>query len=273
MPYKLLVTDMDGTLLNSKGEVSKENKEALQFLHDNNIHVAIATGRIYTTARIYGKYVGLVTPIICCNGAIVKNLKNDELIYDKPLSKDDCLTLVDIFKRKDIDFYFFDEETIYGEKLKSRILKFSEWGKTLLEKDRIKIEIVDDSRDIILTDRKIYKFGFQIDEPKKLKEIYDFIKDNYNFEVRKSRHNLVDIMNVEVSKGRAVERLAKSLGIKREEIIAIGDNENDISMLEFAGLGIAMGNAEKIVKASADYITDTNDNHGVAKVIRQFFKY
>lgn len=271
MKYKLFVTDMDGTLLNSHNEVSEENKRALKKLHSMGVHIAIATGRIYTTARTYAKYLGLVTPIICSNGAIVKNLANDEKIYGYPINKETCLKLIDAFKYHNTFFYFYSEDTIYGENLEGKILYFSEWGKTLKEEDRIKVKVIKDSREIVDSNETIYKFGFQTDDLKRIEEVSKYISTNIDVEVKKSHWNMVDIMNKGVSKGKAVERLGKSLGIKRGEIIAIGDNENDISMLEYAGLGVAMGNADKRVKEMADYITDTNDNNGVAKVIEAMF--
>jgi Cof subfamily protein (haloacid dehalogenase superfamily) len=82
--------------------------------------------------------------------------------------------------------------------------------------------------------------------------------------------NNIEIMNHGISKGNAVKILAAYYGIKKEEIICFGDAENDISMLEYAGLGIAMGNAEAYVKEKADYVTDTNDNDGVAKAIEKY---
>lgn len=91
-----------------------------------------------------------------------------------------------------------------------------------------------------------------------------------NCEAHKSLSNMLDVMNKGVTKGNAIKNLAQSLGVKQEEIIAIGDNENDISMIKYAGLGVAMGNAEEKVKEVSNFITDTNDNHGVAKVIQQF---
>ena len=269
MKYKLIVTDMDGTLLNSKGEVSRENKEALQELQRRGIHVAIATGRIYTTARLYAKYLGIVTPIICCNGAIIKNLENNEIIYGSPIEREDCLKLIDMCKEENLYFHFYSEDTIFGEELKNKMLYFSEWGKTLKEEDRIKVEIVKDSKDIVERET-VYKFAIQDEDMKLLDCISHRIRNSLDVESYKSLSNMLDIMNKGVGKGRAVEKLGKSLGIRSEEIITVGDNENDISMIQYAGLGVAMGNAEEKVKELSDFVTETNDNNGVAKVIERF---
>lgn len=269
MEYKLIVTDMDGTLLNSKGQVSKENISALKEIQAKGIHVAIATGRIYTTAKVYAKLLGIVTPIICCNGAMVKNLKNDKEIYINPMSKEDCLKVIDICREHNLYFHFYSDDTIYGERLEHKMLYFSEWGETLAEEDRIKIELVKDSKEVIKRET-IYKFGIQDDDLEKIDKIAEILNSTLDVEAHKSLSNMLDIMNKGVTKGKAVQNLAKSLGVKQEEIIAIGDNENDLSMITYAGLGVAMGNAEDKVKKASNYITYTNDNHGVAEVVKKF---
>lgn len=269
MKYKLIVTDMDGTLLNSKGEVSIENKEALKELQSRGIHVAIATGRIYTTAKVYAKYLGIVTPIICCNGAMVKNLENNEKIYSKAIDKEDCLKIVEICKKHNLYFHFYSDDTIFGEELKNKMLYFSEWAKTLKEEDRIKIEIVKDIKEVFERET-IYKFGIQSENLELLDIVRDEINSSLNCEAHKSLSDMLDIMSKGVTKGNAIKSLAQSLGVELEEVIAIGDNENDISMIKYAGLGVAMGNAEDKVKRVSDFVTDTNDNHGVSKVIKEF---
>ena len=96
------------------------------------------------------------------------------------------------------------------------------------------------------------------------------MKKYEDLEVVSSSPNNFEVMNKGTSKGRAVKVLADILNINREEIMCLGDSENDLSMIEFAGLGVAMGNAEEFLKEKADYITDTNENDGVAKAIEKF---
>ncbi|QXM05695.1 Cof-type HAD-IIB family hydrolase [Crassaminicella indica] len=269
--YKLVVSDMDGTLLNSENEVSEGNKRAFKDLLDNDIHVAIATGRIYTSARVYAKHLGIVTPVIACNGAIVRNLKNDEIIYESHIDKEDCLKVLEVAKKYDVYFHFYTANTFYTERLAHSSLKYSEWNKTLKEEDRIDIRIIDNAyKHIERSKENIYKIQMISDDQALLSNVRKELEALGTIEICKSWHNNIEIMNKGVSKGNALHQLAQSLGIKREEIISFGDNENDISMLTYAGLGVAMGNAEEFVKSSADYVTDTNDKDGVAKALRKF---
>jgi Cof subfamily protein (haloacid dehalogenase superfamily) len=108
------------------------------------------------------------------------------------------------------------------------------------------------------------------DNEDKLKEIRDELKEIDDIELASSSRHNIEITRKGVSKGRAVEVLGSYYNIKREEIVAIGDSENDLTMIEYAGLGIAMGNAIDVVKVKADYITDTNNNDGVVKAINKF---
>ncbi len=269
--YKLVVCDMDGTLLNSKAEVSERTKRALKKLFEKNIHVAIATGRIYTSARVYAKYLGLVTPIIACNGGIVKDLADNRIIYDSPIRKEDCLKVFDICKQNNVYFHFYTQDVFYTEKLEMPSLKYSEWNKTLKEEDRIDIRVIQDAyAHLLQKDEKIYKIQLNSNDLQLLANMREKIEEIQTITCSKSWHNNIEVMNKNVSKGNAVRHLAESLGVKREEVVCFGDNENDISMLSYAGLGIAMGNAEDVVKEQADHVTTTNDEDGVAVALEKF---
>lgn len=271
MKYKLVVTDMDGTLLNSKGKVTDENKEMLKKLQEQGVHIAVATGRIYTSARIFAKYLGIKTPIIACNGAIVREIDENEALYEEHLNNEDIIKILDICHKYGVYFHFYTNNTFYTERLAKSALKYSEWNKTFNEEDRINLEVVKNSYNLIKeTDIKVYKFMIIDDDITLLKKIREELNKIPGIECCKSRYDNIEIMNKGVEKGIAVKNLAESLGVKQEEVICIGDNENDISMLKYAGLGIAMGNAEDIVKKTADYVTEINDNSGVAKALEKF---
>jgi Cof subfamily protein (haloacid dehalogenase superfamily) len=111
-----------------------------------------------------------------------------------------------------------------------------------------------------------------IDEPALLDEIIPLIPESFmeKYTVVKSTPFFLEILNKEVHKGAALERLATHLGLDRSEVMALGDNENDVTMIEYAGLGIAMANATENVKNAADIITASNDEHGVAEAIKQY---
>lgn len=269
--YKLVVSDMDGTLLNSKGMVSERNKKAMKKLLKKGVHVAIATGRIYTSAKIYAKYLGIITPVIACNGAIVKDLHDDKIIYERHIEPKECFRVFDLCKENNLYFHFYTADTFYAERIAYSSLKYYEWNKTMKEEEQINIQIIKDPYELVKHfDEKVYKIQINSDDLSLLEKTRSLLEKMNTIEISKSWHNNIEIMDRGVSKGNAVKHLAASLGVKQEEVICFGDHENDISMLSYAGLGVAMGNGDEIAKQYADIVTDTNDEDGVAKVIEEY---
>ncbi len=271
MGYKLICMDMDGTLLNDKKEVSERAKKAINKAHELGVKVVIATGRIFVSAEFYGDIIGVKAPIIASNGAYVREKDSDKAIYEKGLGYENYQLIIDILKKYDIVPHFYTEDTIYTEKLVHSSLAYKNANKTLPINRQVKIEVVDDwSRLFAERNPKIIKAMAVGDDAEKTKEAKnEFIKLN-KFQVVSSMKNTFEVMDKSTSKGNALKKICDYYGIDRNEIISIGDNENDISMIEFAGLGVAMGNAEETVKNIADYITTTNEEDGVAKVIEKY---
>ena len=269
--FKLVVSDMDGTLLNSSGNVSERTKSALKRCLDKDVHVAIATGRIYTSAKVYAKYLDIVTPVIACNGAIVKDLHDNRIIYGSSIEPQYCFKVFDLCKEHDLYFHFYTEDIFYTQRIAYSSMKYFEWNKTINEEEQINIQIIDDPYELVSHfDEEVYKIQINSDDMELLNKVRMILEGMEEFQISKSWHNNIEIMNKGVSKGNAVMHLAQSLGVKQEEVICLGDNENDISMLNYAGLGVAMGNAEDIVKQSANHVTQTNDEDGVAEVLERF---
>lgn len=273
MGYKLVCIDIDGTLLNTKHMVTQRTRDILLKTHELGVHIVISTGRMYTDAEYYSNLIGVKSPVIASNGAFVKEKDNDKVIYKNVLGEELALELLEIFHKHDIQPYFCTPHRFYfgnilfklyylGTRLfRARsnavdmeyVFSWDQWRKVLhKEKDNIvKCEIIYRDASLIYELQKELKQHLQL-------EIVD-----------SSRYN-IEITRKGVSKGKAVAMLAAFYDLKTEEIITIGDSENDVSMIEYAGLGIAMGNATDRVKQKADYITDSNDNEGVANALNKF---
>jgi Cof subfamily protein (haloacid dehalogenase superfamily) len=269
MKYKLIVTDMDGTLLSDHKEIPKENKEALKKAKKIGIKVAIATGRIYTSARYYSNLLELDTPIIACNGAIIREEKTNNTLYENTIHQDDCKKVANICEKFGMYYHFYNDRGFYCKELKYSSLKYSKWNETQTEENRLNIQIMDDPIEYIENTDNILKFVVIDDDLDKLNKVKNELKKIDNIEVSKSWHNNIEVMNKGVSKGEAVKKLAEYFGVKQEEIITFGDNFNDLSMIEYAGMGVAMGNSEDKVKKQANFITDSNDRGGVAKALNE----
>ena len=277
LEYKMVVTDMDYTLLNKEKKVSDRNREALKRAADKGVHLVVATGRIYTSARLYARLLGMSSPIIASNCAIIReasinNKENTErTIFKDALNEKVIREMIRLSHKYGLYCHFFTENTIYSEKLVNVSLRYTEWNKYMGEEDQVRIKIVDDAEKI-LEDAKseVLKAVVSDEDEEKIQRLRDSIMETGIVSVSQSMKHNLEVMNKGVTKGNAVRILAQMYGINREEIIAIGDNENDISMIEYAGLGIAMGNAEESLKRVADHITGDYQEDGVAEAIEQF---
>lgn len=273
MKYKLICIDMDGTLLNSKHEISEFNKEMIKNAIEKGAVVAITTGRLHMSALIHSELLGIETYVISSNGCYIKNIKTDEVIYESTLTKEQYYRIKEIGEKHKLNRLYYNtfDTVISGVKFpEDYAYKVS--NEVLPEEKRVKFleeanldEIYDEY------DGKILKAIFIEEEyVDRLFKIKEELKTFEDLEVVSSWPNNVEIMPAGTSKGEAVKRLAEILKIKPEEVICMGDSENDLSMIKYAGLGIAMGNAIDLIKENADYITDTNENSGVGKAIEKF---
>ncbi|MDF2891062.1 MAG: family phosphatase [Clostridia bacterium] len=271
LKYKMLVTDMDYTLLNKDKNVSEGNKKALKAAIEKGVHVVVATGRIYTSALYYARLLGISTPIIASNGAIIREEHTDNTLYQCLLSEAAIKEMIRLTREKGLFCHFFGKDTIYTEKLVNVSTRYIEWNKYMAEKDQVKIRLLDRFEDMTECEkREIFKAVVVDDDNSKLQYIREEILKTDIVTVSQSLSDNIEVMHKEVSKGNAVAKLAEIYNIDRAEIITLGDNENDISMIEYAGLGVAMGNAVQLLKDRADYVTADYMEDGVAQVIEKF---
>ena len=267
----MIVTDMDYTLLNKDKQVSERNRLALHAAMKKGVHVVVATGRIYTSALYYAKLLGISTPIIASNGAIIREEMTDDTIYECLLQEEAMLKMISLSREMGLFCHLFSRDTIYTEKLVNISNRYTEWNQFMAEKDQVQIKLLESFDQMTSDERKeIFKAVVVDDDAGKLQKIREEIEKTGIVSASQSLIDNLEVMNKEVSKGNAVKRLAERYGIKPEEIITIGDNENDISMIEYAGLGVAMGNGAQCLKDKADYITGDYMEDGVAQVVERF---
>lgn len=272
---KLICIDMDGTLLNNNHEVSEKNKEILKKVHSKGINIALTTGRIFISARYYSDLIGINTPVIASNGAYIKNKYEDKAILEGSLNKEDAIEIYKIVKKHNLNITFNSWDTLIREIEVPKSHAYYIMNKYLSEDKKVKFLITNDIISTINNFSESILKGIVIEEKDNKdnlwaakKEIKEKFKDKLH--VVSSGNDNFEIMDGSISKGSAVLHLAKTLNIDKEEIMCIGDSENDISMLKVAGFSVAMGNGNDLVKEIADFITDTNNNDGVAKAIEKY---
>ena len=267
---KLVAIDMDGTLLNSKKELLEETKQYFKNFHNKNTEtlLVLCTGRPESGIRPYLKDLGYLEEnhyIVSQNGANIYESQTGKRVMDAFVDSAAIQKWIELGKKHGIsvmgagvDYYYsFDEDP-------------TEW----MEFD---VKLVSGKLKRIPTEESLntdfYKILLMGDE-EQLNEFETYIPQEWRdeFYVVRSQKYLVEVLTKGVNKAFGLEKLAQKLNIQPSEIAAIGDAANDIEMLEYAGLAVAMGNASEEVKAIADIVTDTNENNGVIKAIDQLIQ-
>ena len=262
---KLIAIDMDGTLLNSKKELLEETKQYFKNFHNKNTEtlLVLCTGRPETGIRPYLKDLGYLEEnhyIISQNGASIYESQTGKRVMDAFVDSTAIQKWIELGKKHGIsvmgagvDYYYsFDEDP-------------TEWMEFDVKLVSGKLKRIPTKESLNIDFYKILLMG----DEEQLNEFETFIPQEWRdeFYVVRSQKYLVEVLTKGVNKAFGLEKLAQKLNIQPSEIAAIGDAANDIEMLEYAGLAIAMGNASEEVKAIADIVTDTNEFNGVIKAI------
>lgn len=272
MSFKLVCIDMDGTLLNSHRKISERTKAALKNADALGVHIVISTGRIFSNAAFYSDMIGVKAPVIASNGSFVREKDCDKVIYKCAIESDTGIKIINLCEKLNIKANFYTPYGTYGNsKLFYFIMKRYIQNeakepistKLIISYSKLREYLNDNEGNVI-------KFEVVHRDPDKIKLLREALSEINDIEISWSSRRNIEITKKGVSKGNAVKQLAQYYNISKEEIIAIGDSENDITMLEYAGLGVAMGNALDRVKQKADCVTDTNDCDGVAKIIEKY---
>lgn len=270
--FKLFVTDMDGTLLNSEGKISDETKNAIDLLKKNNVKIIIATGRLDSTVKPFYKQLNLDLPVISCNGAMIRHPFTKEVFYLNPLDRKNFLKLINTCFLFCKDLLVYGENTIFYTTECAPVKRLKFLNTKLAKDEQALIKELKSFEELLDLDETLVKILAINEDTEKLNSLLKKLSDFEDISAYKSSVEFVDIMSKGTSKGDALEKFAKQNSISQEEIFSFGDNHNDKSLIEFAGLGVAMGNAEEDIKNIADYITLTNDENGVAHIIKKYFQ-
>lgn len=266
MDYKLIAIDIDGTLLNSSKEISPHTRYALLEAQRQGKRIILASGRhpvgVYPIASdlMLDRYGGY---IMSFGGAKIIDCSTGQTVVSKLFPKEYLPDIVNVTKNSNITIMAHDDSKIYAN---SKVNDYTD-----VEKDILKMEmtVVEDFVSAVKFDiNKLLLAG----EPDELDRYQEILSRRYDglLDVYKSAPYFLELMPFGVSKGSMLHLLLDKLGIDRNELVAFGDNYNDMTMIGYAGLGVAMENAEQEVKKIANYVCESNDNDGIASTIRKF---
>lgn len=261
--YKLIAVDLDDTLLTDDLVVSNRNRYAIKKAQEKGIIFTIATGRVTKSAVRVAKDVGINVPIITFQGATVYDYNKEESVFENYLEIKKVTEILKYSQSNNVHCNIYDNNSIYVREEN----KWSDYYKTLSKGSDLKA-VGDLTQFELNATPKMILIDEVCNIPKIRKDIEKLNIDNIN--IFTSKPNFLEITCKSASKGQALANFAKLYNIEQKDIIAIGDSFNDLSMIEYAGLGVCMENGYDEIKDIANYITLSNNNDGVANVIEKF---
>lgn len=267
MEYKMILTDLDDSLLNDEKKVSPVDKKAIKEAMEKGIKFVLASGRptyaMWDLAHELelDKYDGY---LLSFNGSIITNAKTKENIFKTSLSSSDLHLMYDFAKKHNAHILTYTDDSIISE----TDSKYIDVEVDLSKMKHLKVKSFKDFVNFPATKCMI------LDEPKRLKEIEILLKKEYGdkYTIAISKPFFLEITKPNIDKGIALEKLAKFLNIDIAQTIALGDSYNDIPMLEKAGLPVCVSNANDDIKKICKYITTSNNDGGMANLIHKFIK-
>jgi len=260
--YKLIAIDLDDTLLNDKLEVTAATRDALAEAVSRGVQVTLATGRMFASAKQTAGQVGLNVPIITYQGSLVRNLLDEQVLYERSVDLEAVRRLYAYTRANKLHLQTYIDDKLYSFDDGDKLAAYAKQSNIpyIVETELDALPAGNHTKLII------------IDEPAKLDEIAPELHAllGPDVHITKSKPHYLEFTHREGTKGHALRFLAEHYGYSMDETIAIGDSWNDREMVEAAGLGVAMANAVPALREIADYVTLSNNEDGVKHVIDKF---
>ncbi len=258
MNYKLVGIDLDGTLLNSQHEVDQDTIEAIRECKKKGIKIVLATGRLYRSIRKYIELLELENEQITLNGAAIINSADHSVFREKLLPAEYYRQVIRNGKKRRIPVMVFDSTSYYSEKHHAAI-------KEMEIMCNLNVKVIPDIESI----KNVSKVLFITHDNMTIESIKKVV-DHEKLNCIRTGYDYIEVFDRTVNKGTAIRAIAEEYGIDAKEVLAIGDSDNDMEMIRYAGMGIAMGNAYEEIKDVSDAVTDTNNRSGVAKALYHY---
>ena len=260
MNYRILASDMDGTILRDDKTISEETKEALRAFREAGGYLIVSSGRPYPALTGYLKDLEPNAPMVTYNGAKIVDPVDGHAFFEENMLEDDAVRIMEEGEKRGHTVIVWTDDILYGSEL-NKNMEIYVYGT-----DTVPLKY--ESRDFF-RGRSVTKIILN-DDPAKIAVT---MKDMGAIGLAgttwaTSGPEYLEFYSSKVSKALSVDRVATMLGLSREDVCAVGDGRNDLEMIKYAALGVAMQNAPEDVRTRADFVTDSNESDGVAKLIR-----
>jgi len=264
LAFRLLVLDLDGTIVDSRLQVSPRVRAALKKAIDAGVRVTLASGRPFHNMRPFANDLGIRDPVICYQGAVVQDPGSGEVYFHCGVPLHLAREFIDVVRGHGWDLCLFLDDRLYAERITPLVRYYAEYSpikeqlnpvadlKALLSHEPTKLVVVSEAEQAAM--------------------VNDLLRVHFwgRLRIVRSFPRFVEGTSLAASKGQALSFLAEKLGVTQAETMAIGDNDNDTDMIAWAGLGVAMGNASAAVKAVAGYVAPSIEEDGAAEAIERF---
>ena len=282
--YKFIAIDIDGTLLNSKSELTERTKNVLRKATEKGIYIVLTSGRLTDNVKKFCEEIGADKYLIAENGASIINLQTDKVEYSKYMTKDIVNKVLDVCEENNIYYMVYTNKELIVKNIKHMAMFFYKQNynpnariKTIIGGRDYINEVTDQFTKLMICDEDRAIYNNIVARLNKIPEIdvspvphISTKKLEIGGEKTIIEYSYADICAKGTNKWNAIQELINKLGIKPEEVIAIGDNINDMKMIEYAGMGVAMGNGSPHVRAFADVVAPSNDEDGVAYIVEKY---
>ncbi len=259
LKYRLVAIDLDGTVVNKDGAIIPGARDAVRRLLARGVGVTLATGRMYQPSNRFAEELNISAPLICYQGALIREPDNGDVLWHKPLPLPLARTIVAEIREGGVHQYAYVDGGIYVEEMREEDLWYA-------QRNGVELKLVDDLT--VLPNRRpteIAARGAPADIDRLIARIH--VRCGPEVIVNKVHASFCEIADAEAGKGNALKYLAGRLGIPQSQTIAIGDSPNDVSMLRWAGLGIVVGDAPDEVRAAADWVIDNGAQDSFCEAI------
>lgn len=262
MTYRLVVADIDGTLTTSAQQISSRVRRAVRLAQRQGVRVCLATGRTWHSGRRYFHSLGVDPPAILYNGGLVYDFKRDRVLYRRPMSQRQARRVIEVLDAfPDLAAHFYVDDEI-----------FVRWRTPLVvanaRHDHIAPRAVGDFRGLL--EGQPMKFRILGPRPRLHALARRLHRSGVPGTLVFSERESLEVLPPGTSKGRALRQVARHLRIPLREVVAVGNELNDLEMIQVAGLGVAMGNAPPALRRAAGLVAPSNDEDGLAEVIQRF---
>jgi Cof subfamily protein (haloacid dehalogenase superfamily) len=268
---QLLVLDLDGTIVGQTNQISEKVKQAIAAAQTKGIQVAIATGRMYVSACQFHSNIASKLPIVAYNGALIQDPLSGDMLYHLPVPSATALDLIQELDQPQwqdkLNLHLYFNDRLYVRQINAETERYA-------ERSDVRAIAVEDFRTILNDDTDPTKILALGKRSKTIDRLMDNLQQRFSAEqlyLTQSSPTFLEATHPLANKGTGVSYLAEQiLGLKAEQVMAIGDNFNDVSMLKYAGFSVAMGNAPDAVKETAQWVAPRIDFDGVAVAIEKF---